>query len=446
MMNRYMYFFRLPMQLTSVFRIAGRDDENEVLRDGDGRYVLPGTSIAGAVKSFWQTEFPGVCSRLLGDEENDSSTFFYDAVCENVRYEKRVGVKIDGRYGVVKAGQLYKQYFIGQGMTCSLLLQFSVSESDLDIALKMVRSLVAAINVGRVRFGAKKVNGAGVFEVHNATYRLLNLHEAANRREYLETDILEQFNRCTTALGSEKSFGKAAEAEWMSYRMTVSIPNALLVRSGEKESGTGSAALNMSKTFDGEDRYFIPATTIKGLIRAQALRIAQVFGIGEETIQKIFGHDSESDSEPLAGAVFAEDCLIDKAKETVYHRLMIDRLTGAGVNGALVNEKVLSTGTDSNTVIRVSIDRERLNSRECGDRLWKLANAFVFLTLRDIGAGRLAIGSGESIGYGYVEASVLALNDLECRFDVKAQTIDAGDSEPMIREWLSELEVTDEKN
>lgn len=446
MMNRYMCFFRLPLELMSVFRIAGRDEDSEVLQDGEGRFIIPGTSIAGAVKAFWQIEFPKDWARLLGSEEDNSQAYFYDAICENVQYEKRVGVKIDDRYGVVKKGQLYSQYFIGQGMKCDLRIQFAISETDRDIVFRMIQSLVKAINIGRVRFGAKKVNGAGVFRVKKATYRLFDLEDKQALHAYLDTDILEQFSHCNTVIDDADSC-ELTDTEWMNYQLTVDIPDGLLVRSGEKESGAGSVAVNMSKMFDGEERYYIPASTIKGLIRSQASRIGSVFGIEDRTIQSIFGHDSNSDFDPMAGAVYTEDCLIEKPKETIYHRLKIDRLTGAGMNGALLNEKVLSTETKSNTVIRVAVDRERLRNRDPkeGERLWKIANAFVFLTMRDLGTGRLTIGSGESVGYGYMEASSLKINELECVFDAKTHTINAAEGEAMIQGWLSELEVPNEE-
>ena len=448
MKERYMYFFRLPMELTSMLRIAGEDGTSELVQDGEGQYILPATSIAGAVKSYIQKEFPAECSNVFGDENGDSKAYFYDSVCENVQFEKRIGIRIDGRTGTVKKGQLYNQYFIGQGMRCVLKIQFSVNEDKQDVVLEMMKSLISAINSKRLRFGGKKVNGAGAFSVNNAKYRVLDMQDDNDRRDYIDMDILSQFDRCNIVLDSSDRINSLAETRWISYQLNVDIPNGLLVRSGGRDSGTGSSALNMSKMVDGTERYYIPASTIKGLVRAQATRIGRLVGIDDTTLQLIFGHDGSSETNPIAGAVYAEDCLINKATETVYHRLKIDRLTGAGINGALLGEKVVGTLPQSNTMIQLEVDWERLasNDSQNGERLWKLANALVFLTLRDLGLGRLAIGSGESVGYGYMEASTLKINDSVCVFDSDARTINVGECETTIKSWLAELEVSNEGN
>lgn len=131
------------------------------------------------------------------------------------------------------------------------------------------------------------------------------------------------------------------------------------------------------KTGERISRPIIPATTIRGLLRAYGEKVAAFFQIPDESIKTIFGFtpDSEKSMDAGSGArsargaaldisddelaataesssaeakkmrsmVTAQDCVIKNYVRTEYHRIKVDRWTGGTISGAKLTQGVLST-------------------------------------------------------------------------------------------------------
>lgn len=433
-MKKYMYFFRIDIRLDSILRISGDgDDAYNLVTNGEGEYIIPSTGIAGAVKNYVNSAYPNECARLFGDRDNDSSVIYYDVICSNVNIEARKGICIDGRYGVAENKKLFTNYYIGQGMECELKIQCNVGKEDSAIIKDIIGDVAAAIESGRIRFGAKKTNGAGIFAVKNAVYTCLDMTNDDDRRNYIDHNILSLFEQCKDKLEVNSS----SMDEWNSYILEARIPNGLIVKSGDREDG---ASVNMSREIDNKAEYYIPASTIKGIVRSYSEKIAGYLDISHDKVTDVFGNDTSEKDEINAGSVYADDCILRKAVTTKYNRIKVDRWLGSTISGAKAVDMVVSTEGNNTVSVRVSVDGSKYRSED-KEKLWKYANAFVYLTLRDIGLGKLPIGSGDAVGYGRLEGVNLIINGRKCPIDYEHKKVDASECESELIDFLRVLEV-----
>ena len=83
------------------------------------------------------------------------------------------------------------------------------------------------------------------------------------------------------------------------------------------------------------------------------------------------------------------------------HRIHIDKFTGGVINGALFSEKPVAGKI--NIEISVSSRKgQRDADRTCG---------LLLLALRDLAAGRFNLGSGFSVGKGFITVQSLTVTD-----------------------------------
>ena len=433
MIKRYMYFFRISLKLDSILKISGGgDEEYNLVKNGDGRYIIPATGIAGTIKNYIKSEFPMECQELFGDMEHDSVVTCYDAICENVNIEARKGISIDNRYGVAENKKLFTNYYIGQGMECELKLQCNIDDKKHEDIVRVIKQIAAAISSGRIRFGSKKTDGAGVFKVMGVVYTILDMADDKDRSYYIDNNVLSIFKDCKEQL----LYDDVKMSNWRSYILEAKLPDGLLVKSGDREKG---ASVNMSKEIEGKEEYYVPASTIKGIIRSYSVKIAEYMNISSDYLTVIFGNENVEKKDMRAGTVYVDDCVLKNVVTTRYNRIKVDRWLGSTINGAKAVDQVISTKGEDTISFRVSIDRSRY--KENDDKLWKYANAFVFLALRDIGMGKVSIGSGDAVGYGRLEGVKIRINDKVCPIDYENRKIDASSCETELVDILKSLEV-----
>lgn len=445
MNGQYIYYAKLSLRLESILRIAGESEEHfELVTNGEGQYIIPATGIAGAMKHYLSEESKYSegskytqkdVEELFGGQEHSSIFCFYDAECNNVKLEQRRGIRLNSRYGVAENRGLFSQYYIGQGMTCSLCMQAHVDEEKRELVQNIIQSVTAAIAGHRIVFGSKKSNGAGEFSVSSAKMRCLDLKNEEDRKCYLDNTELEIFEECK----EEICYDQSAESMMCNeYSLQAKIPDGLLVKSGEREKG---AAVNMSHEIEGEKVYYIPGSSIKGIIRSYAEKIADYLKVEKDSLTAIFGTSQDGtakaageNADRQAGSVYVSDCTIWNAVETPYNRIKVDRWLGSTISGAKMVENVISTKENQSISIQVRIDKSRLDENQ-----WKMANAFVYLALRDLGIKRISLGSGNSVGYGRLLGEKLVVNGIECPID--RDQINIGECESEILGYLKALEV-----
>lgn len=405
MMSPFVFYGRIQMTSVSILHIGGDSEENfELAVNGDQQFIIPASGLVGCIRHYLEKDHRRAVTAFFGDRDRNGRAYVYDAVLDSYSgVETRNGIEIDRKYGTARNGRLYTRYYLSEGTkTC---LQMKVYCQSKDEFTSLFQAIADGIQAGDIAFGANRSNGAGCFKVDHAEYRILNLQNEKELETYLQDDANWK-GTAYTPKAAEKSNDNL-------FVLEAEIPNGLIVKDGEKHRGVNS--YNIVRIVQGKQQPYIPGTSIKGLLKAHADRILKYYGKGPEMLAGIYG--SDPDGAPAKGHVFVEDVDITNACRRVYTRTKIDRLKGSGIDGGLMTEEVLSTKEGKTIRIVVRIDSAM------DETLQKTARALVWLSLRDLGAGYLSIGSGNNVGYGRLKGITLSVGEHVCKYSYDGDSV-----------------------
>lgn len=506
--------------------------EDDIARDHDGHYILPATAIAGVslhyIRDLQDPETPAALD-LMGNPWNrregvrqESRVYYYDAVCDNVQIEQRTSVGMNHARGIAQDTHLYRNLFLSPGMTTSLRLQIFVTEDDpaqdrtqsgqdaalagqrendaqtrrdaalarrsgtrseRDTAQWLIQHIAQGYHSGKITMGRRTSAGAGRFRVTGIHTRTVDLRTPEGLEQYLQ-GVEACYDRVLTEGTSidVDTLPVTAADGIDTYTLQAYCPQGLLVRSGERMPRMGSGQTDnvdvnmfytMPQELDGdrepELHYFIPGTSIKGVLRTYAERVYAVLGLDPSELSYLFGPYENGENEPgddshvqnAAGAgnhrahargkrqrrkscIYTVDTNLQGAITGTHHRIRIDRVLGSVMDGALMEEEILYLTQEHPFTLEVMIDSnllEDLRGIEDApdpDILRARAQAILFLAMRDLGTGRVALGSGSSIGHGRLRGMTLTRNSAV--FPITGEKIDCGDHTEEIKELLNALQ------
>ncbi len=448
---RSIFYGKIGLKLSSFLHIGGEEEKYfSLVTDGAGRFILPAAGIAGAVKAYLGS-LGMDCSDLFGSGNTEkqrgteSRVYFYDGLCKNAVPERRNGIRLDPARGTVEKGGLYTWYFIGQGMETELCMQaFLQTEAQREEIEKAFACIADGIAEKRLVFGAKKSNGAGIFQVIGTGSRILELTCARDFHAYLQgvSEMFSSIPMVKYQKGKESLYGQSGkESSVMEFELTAEIPGGLLVKGNEEKeylpelNGRQVNAVNVRKSVDQIKCCYIPSSTIKGAVRGYAGKVCHCMQIPQEKFVRLFG--GETEKKKYRSHLQVQDVLIPEKESVILDRIKIDRWLGSVIDGAKMDQEVIYTKKGGTIKICVTTDLNDSRDRN-------LINALVFLTLRDMGLGLVSVGSGNSIGLGRLNGLTLRIRNTTLPF--KEQGIDfqrAGqqgrDMEGLVTEWLREV-------
>ena len=411
MMNfRYSVYGRIRVRLTGVLHIGGEPEDDAVTekdaaalaRDGEGRYIIPASGLAGVVRHFLEEresetgEQQNDVDRMLaffgGSEAGENRIYFYDGICENVMLERRAGSRMDHAMGTAQEGGLHAKVCLAPGMTTVLPLQFfAEDEEKRETAVKLIQEIAGALDSGRIKLGAGTANGAGTFRVQKISYRSLDLQDRHDLDRYLEglDDLL-------TGQGEgwkELTWEKVPEPD--QFILTVDAPEGILVKNYSQTDIADAVNVSFCIADDADTlHYYIPGTSFKGVLRTGAEKIWSTLHLPAEDLEQIFGSAPDSQNNRQKSHIYVRDTEIPEPTPYIYNRIRVNRWLGGVMTGAKMNEQIIYP-SEKHPMSFCAAVAERLP-----DRLAKEAEAVLFLLLRDIGTGRLTLGSESSIGLG----------------------------------------------
>jgi CRISPR/Cas system CSM-associated protein Csm3 (group 7 of RAMP superfamily) len=376
-----------------------------LLRDSvTGRPFLPGTTLAGALRSLLESRSDAardLCKMLFGGEHKsredtimlESLLTVDDAVADETKVEIREGVRLDGRTRTAADGALYDAESWAPGLTFDVRLEVAIpdalehKESDL---LSAFATLLDQLTEEGLTLGARKRRGFGLARVEGWRLRTFDLSSVDDLIGYLrdsepetgvETSAAEFFG--VDHLPDERKLAELT-AEFQ-------VESSLLIRSSASESGKDPDMVHLRS--GGEP--ILSGTTIAGGLRAQATRILSLVSGGEKTaalVDDLFGpSDLHKDgSDARASRVNVRTSVIENGvTDLVQHRVSIDRFTGGAFPGALFNQQPVMAGDSTSVAIRLKIDDP--TDADLG---------LLLLLLKDLWTGNLPLGGERSVGRG----------------------------------------------
>lgn len=406
----------LPMILGSS--IAGvlrhsfpKDRRDDVFGDEDGDKKDNKGSRLIVSNALLCDENMKVCEELL--IPNTKSKFL--KIFENlpIREHTKItdrGVSDSGKYGKFDEQVVYK------GTRFKFRLEFIANEDD----EKNWQEILDILCDPMFRLGGGNTKGFGEIEVLKdlSSYVFVDLNSDEYKNESSSLNLKKQNivrKEIENAVKKVKSYVK--------YELDIKPDNFFMFG-----SGFGDDDADMTPVFEqvvdynkkdlSEKKILIPASSIKGAI---SHRTAFHYNytmmkndknyepkVAEENlaVKEIFGQkkdEIEGKKVGQKGKIFMSDCILDNNfSEKVFDHVSVDRFTGGGIEGALFQEKTVSTDNFS-----VSIYLKNDIDDKCKEA-FKLA-------LKDIVAGMLPLGGATTKGHGVFSGRLL--EDKEVRYE-----------------------------
>jgi CRISPR/Cas system CSM-associated protein Csm3 (group 7 of RAMP superfamily) len=404
-----------PAQLGNGDR--GAHVDLPLLRDArEGRPLLQGTSLAGALRSYLRAHELGFRERepraearregtptrlaellfggVKGDPEGDQSPLIIDdALAADTPGEIRDGVRIDEATRTALANFKYDLEVLPPGTVFPL--RFELLLPDDEAYIERLRGALALVldglAKGEIPMGARKSRGYGRCTV--AAWKVITYQLRASRADllaWLTTDHPGWGYQPASAGAATLGDPAPVNDQRRMFRVEAdfAIATPLLIRS-EEPLTEGDYQPDVSHLRDGAGEPVISGTSLAGALRARATRIlAAVYpGDRQALLDELFGRDMHRRSgDPTASRLTVCEARITGGHPLVQNRVSIDRFTGGAFDTALFSEAP-QIGGATRLTLTVSDPTD-------------VHKGLLLLLLKDLWTGDLALGGTVSVGRG----------------------------------------------
>jgi CRISPR/Cas system CSM-associated protein Csm3 (group 7 of RAMP superfamily) len=432
----------------------------ELALDGRGRYYIPGSSLAGPMRSWVELNlvytadpetsasgatdgkniadnFFGYMKKQKGDEEGYASHLFMeDAIFEGhiKARECRHGIQIDPKSGTVVDKALYTRALLPKGASFRFEMELDVEDAT-TTALEVLKLLLEALRKGDIRFGACKTRGFGVLKLKNEKVNYYDFSNAIDLDHWLDGE--ESASKQKWDSLSVESVSVRSDIRRYEMRIPWEPVSKIMVKSGRDGIETDMLPLVSGAGTENGVVPIIPGSSIKGVLRSQAERILRtIFDEGDSNalalVNDMFGDKDKS------GCVFVDDVYLRPeeqvtpsaadwlsenvgAMDKVTHHedhVAIDRFTGGASDGALYSARPVKTGITWDP-IHIAVDfstRSQISADSC--RLVELA--LIELVARDMERGLVPLGFGTNRGMGEIKIDEAVRDHFPNEDEIKA--------------------------
>ena len=373
-----------------------------IQKDEKGIPFIPASSVCGVLRHYFYNNL------MLEDEDKKQLEYFWGSEKEKMSNELdtyqssfilqdlhainnpkimiRDGIKIDNKLGIAEDEKKFDYEVVEPGavfaFNAKIILREKFSEK---IFFKIIGTIVKALSGSEVYFGAMTTKGFG-------RCRLLNykLYKYDYRKKEDVISWLKEQQREEQIIKVDFKNIFMPKADNFMLNATFNIKNSLIVKSYSGLPGE-SDAVHISS--GGQD--IIPGTSIKGAIRARAIKIINTLGRnGEEMVKGLFGWAPEkSDGEKQKSRFIVEEAQIKHSIKETQFRTKIDRFTG-GVKKTALFDSTPVWGNDNKTEVTINIKVDGCEPWEAG---------LMLLLLKDLWNEDLPFGGEKNIGRGILK-------------------------------------------
>ncbi|MCB0164139.1 MAG: hypothetical protein KDI79_07945 [Anaerolineae bacterium] len=423
---------KLVLQTPAHFNSGDSSPASQVdltlLRNSRGQLFLPGASIAGALRSYLRDrergyhqreQDAGLTTLLFGMTKNDDETkegeqsrlIVDDAVAETGAVELRDGVRIEAETRTAAAGAKFDMEVIAAGTAFPLRFELLICADDpADQIQQALAMALAGFENGDITIGARKRRGLGRVKVAEWRVNRYDLTDPNDLISWLTNASITPSPVASILAGLSANPLEMDKRNYFTLEATFSLNGPLLVRSNGDTSPDAPDLVHLqAKQPDGELKPILPGTSLTGVVRHHALRIATTLHgstVAEPLVAHLFGRGPKAkrdqrvarDKQHVASRFVAGEAVVKNVKPLVQSRIRIDRFTGGAYETALFEEQPVFGGDDSRLKLTMTIRNPE--PYEMG---------LLLLVLKDLWSSDLPVGGGSSVGRGRlqgVEASL----------------------------------------
>lgn len=365
-----------------------------VLRNKDGFPVIPGTSLAGVLRSKNDKYFGLIDEegrKKAKEDESYQSVFVVDDIVlkHHNGVVVRDGVRINDVTNIGEKKGKFDYEAVERGAKGKLEIIANIrkyQEEEIEDIKSTLEGIGERLYQG-LQLGALTRRGFGKVVGSNVWLDDYDFSEYKNVLHWLKKEPAEKRKKV-----EKKEFSYSKDT--MVMELELHLSNSLLVRSDDFDEKDyegvkgGKGSIN-SVQMKSRNEYVIPGASVRGVIRHHAKKILTVLGKDETMVRKMFGFSDKDTKEKKRGHLITEEVYFggEGYKQT---RIKIDRFTGGTIDGALMtNVPVLQSKASDTLKMRFLL--EKATSAEIG---------LMLLVAKDICTGRVAFGGEKSIGRG----------------------------------------------
>jgi len=397
-----------------------------LLDEATGRALLPGTSLAGALRNYLRERRHGFEKRapdalieaLFGgekgnDEGSQSALIIDDALGEMPGIELRDGVRIDPITRTAKIdiddgvlrGYKYDLQLLEAGTTFPLRMELLLSRGNDQQQMKQMLALALhGLEAGEVAIGLRKRRGFGVCSVERWRVTRYDFTKPADLLAWLAEDHPDW----KFAPGDQRSGQHIADLLGVSLERVEDrcnrcrihahfiIDGSLLIRAGFGEQDRGPDTVHLHSARPGGARKpVLSGTSLAGALRHRAERILRTIGNAAQAttmIDNMFGPariTSGDKQKARSSRLIVSETVIENPVSLVQNRIRIDRFTGSVHGTGLFNEQPVFGKND--TLVTIDLTLRNPQDAEIG---------LLLLLLKDLWTGDLPLGGEIGIGRG----------------------------------------------
>jgi CRISPR/Cas system CSM-associated protein Csm3 (group 7 of RAMP superfamily) len=386
----------------------GPVDMRLILDPFEGRALLTGASLAGALRSYLREREHGygqagdeksLFSALFGwqqDEEGEQSLLIIcDSLGEKPKIEIRDGVAIDPVTHTAEDNKKFDFELIEAGSHFPLRFELQVRQDHKDKLLKGLAIALQGLESGEIRLGSRKRKGLGQCRVSEWSVNRYDLSKSSDLILWLNNDTSNKIKGNDIADLLNVGAIDLDQREFFNLEATFTLSGSLLIRSGSGKSDAPDM-VHLHSNRNNRQLAILSGTSLVGALRARALRISKTVGTEEQAkifINKLFGLRIESpEDKPSASRLIANETVVEDTIDLVQSRIKIDRFTGGSFPTALFSEQPIFG--KSNTLVKILIDIQQPKDAEIG---------LLLLLLKDLWTGDLPLGGEISVGRGRLQ-------------------------------------------
>ena len=287
-----------------------------LVRDrAEDKPLLSGSSLAGGLRSYivdriegyYQKERSKHVADLFGgvredDAGSQSPLIVFDSICPSLNWtpEIRDGVAIHAETGLAEDHKKFDLEVLPTGTTFPVRFELLVAKTEKEKnQVSLLATALKGLEEGAIPIGARRSRGLGACRVQNWRAKRFDLTTQGGWRAWLGSDHLHPIQK---NISSEETIERAIKTAYSKIDLQPQADNrkriqitvrldlnaGLLIRS----PGTGGADADVTHLFSAGEA-ILPGTSLAGVLRARALRIARVVRAGkhdhEKWVDELFG-------------------------------------------------------------------------------------------------------------------------------------------------------------
>ncbi len=420
--NKYCQSFLLmaDLRLESPMIIGNGVNEhsdNDLLLDSEGRPFIPGSSLAGVIKSGLKntTQISEKdLNLLLGEEGVDSRqsmVIVNDCFLKKESKSEiviRDGIEINEYTKTAKNKSKYDFEVLNSGCVFQFKMEIVTREKFKHLpVLQFVSDFLAYAENGDFRIGAKTSRGYGQVSLKNTSYQHIDFMDEKKWKNPVEAiKFYADFQWDNLKGGVQDASLPPARyrSPYTMLEIPLEVESTLFIRSYFLSNFDVDAEQLMAN-----GKAVIPGSAWAGCFRHKAKEFLYELAdksCAQEMTKEIFGAEKEDEDAASSRIIFFEsEDLCEQTLTKDVTRNKIDRFTGGALKTALFSERIAVGG---NYILKIKLKDAK--PYEIG---------LLLLVVQEIRHGLMAVGGTTSVGRGEFRGTDKNAKELPVRVDGK---------------------------